>query len=305
MLSVQKLADCTGHRAAVYALAPGHDARHFLTGGGDGWIVQWNMDDPANGRLLASVEDRIFSMCRLPEENRLVVGNMTGGVHWLDLDHPSRTRNVQHHINKGVFDILAAGQWVFTAGGDGFLTRWDAATGRALESLQISGQALRSLSFSEEHGKLAVGASDCAIYVLDIQTLKLTETIPAAHGSSVFSVLWSPDGRRLLSGGRDALLKIWDAMRGYEMIQEIPAHWYTINNMVWSPDGGMLATASRDKTVKIWDADSLNLLKVVDSVRHSGHINSVNRLLWQTEGLVSGSDDRAAIVWQIERGKNV
>ena len=299
MLSIKKIATCTGHRAALYALAPGCDERHFLTGGGDGWLVEWNLDDPENGRLVASIEGRVFSLCRLPNQNRVVAGNMTGGVHWLDLDDPARTRNVQHHLNKGVFDILAVGPWVFTAGGDGLLTRWDAATGRAMESLQLSGQALRSLAFSEQRGELAVGASDRAIYVLDTQTFELKNTIHQAHGSSVFAVSWSPAGGWLVSGGRDALLKAWDSARGFALVQDLPAHWYTINNMARSPDGRWLATASRDKTVKIWDATTFALLKVLDSAKYEGHVNSVNRLLWLPAGLVSCSDDRTAKVWSI------
>lgn len=299
-IHIKKIATCGGHRAAIYALAPGRDERHFLTGGGDGWIVEWNMDDPENGKLVALIEDRVFSLCRLPGQNRLVAGNMTGGVHWIDLDAPTQTLNVQHHINKGVFDVLAVGQWVFTAGGDGLLTRWEAATGRTLESLQLSGLALRSLSYSEQRSELAVGASDHSIYVLDVQSFKIKKVICEAHSNSVFAVSWSPDSRRLVSGGRDAMLKIWDASDDFALGKALPAHLFTINNIAWSPDGRLLATASRDKTVKIWDAATFELLKVIDSMRVGGHVNSANRLLWLPDALVSCSDDRTAVIWSVE-----
>lgn len=299
-LHIKKIATCGGHRAAIYALAPGRNERHFLTGGGDGWIVEWNMDDPENGKLVASIEDRVFSLCRLPGPNRLVAGNMTGGVHWIDLDDPTQTLNVQHHSNKGVFEILSIGQSVFTVGGDGFVTRWDAATRRTAESLQLSGQALRALSYSEQRGELAIGASDHSIYVLDIQSFEVKKVIRGAHSNSVFAVSWSPDGLRLVSGGRDAMLKICDASDDFALGKALPAHLFTINNMAWSPDGRLLATASRDKTVKIWDAATFELLKVIDSMRAEGHLSSANRLLWLPDALVSCSDDWTAIIWSVE-----
>ncbi len=298
MLDVCQIGRCSGHRAAIYGLAPGRDAGHFLTGGGDGWLVEWNLAAPETGQLLANVgENRIFSLCRLPE-NRVVVGTMTGGVHWLDLDEPERTRNIQHHT-KGVFEILAVGPWVFTAGGDGCLTRWDAAAARPLETLKLSNQSLRCLAYAKTRGELAVGASDGAIYFLDFQTLALKGKIEAAHLPSVFALAWSTGEAKLWSGGRDAQLKVWDAEQGFALAKNISAHWYTLNNMVCSPDGRLVATASRDRTVKIWDEASAELLKVLDSQKLSGHTASVNRLLWLPGGLVSASDDRTALIWQI------
>jgi WD40 repeat protein len=104
----------------------------------------------------------------------------------------------------------------------------------------------------------------------------------------------------LLSGGRDAMLRVWDVERDFALHSEQPAHWFTVNHIVFSPDGQLFATASRDKTLKIWDATDFRLLKVVDTVRHGGHINSVNRLLWLPGCLVSCSDDRTAMLWQVE-----
>lgn len=289
---------CTGHRAAVYALAPGRDGRHVLSAGGDGWVAEWNLDDPETGRLIASVETQVFTLCPLPD-GRLLAGNMNGGLHWIDREAPERTRNIQHH-QKGVYDLLALGEQAYSAGGDGLLTRWSVAETRSLESLHLSNRALRSLAYSPARNELAAGASDNAIYRLDARTLDERHTQHAAHANSVFALAYSPDGRYLLSGGRDAMLRVWalDDASGMHPVSEQPAHWYTINHIVFSPDGSRFATASRDKTIKIWDATSFQLLKVLDLQRHNGHLNSVNRLLWLPGYLVSASDDRTVKIWE-------
>ena len=302
-MNIKKIHACTGHRAAIYALALGRDERHFLSAGGDGWVVEWNLDDPETGKVVANTETQIFSLCVLPEAGRMVAGNRNGGVDWIIRDHPEKTINVQHH-KKGVYDMLALGPYLFSAGGDGILTRWDIESARTIESLQLSGQALRTIAYAEKRQELAVGASDNNIYILDAETLALKTTILNAHNNSVFALAWSPDNKLLLSGGRDAWLRAWEsgAEGQFQLSAKNPlvaAHLFTLNHIVFSPDGNFFATASRDKTLKIWDAGTFELLKVVDTIRHGGHINSVNRLLWLPDCLVSASDDRSAMIWAI------
>jgi WD40 repeat protein len=304
-LDIIQQAQLLGHKASVYAVEM-QSVRSVLTGGGEGWIVAWDLDAPENGRLLATVETSIFSMRLLPERGLLLAGNRNGGLHWIDWHSKREWANVAHH-QKGVFDILwhnALG--LLTAGGDGRLTLWDVANARPMESLQLSRASLRCLACSPNDGTLAVGASDGNIYLLDA-SLNQKARIEGAHRPSVFTLAFVLDGQRLLSGGRDALLKAWDLAAGNACLNAQPAHLFTINHIALSPSGRLFATASRDKTLKIWNTASMELLKVVDVRKSSlleapmGHFNSVNRLLWVDEGcLVSVSDDRTALVWGIE-----
>ncbi|MBK8555145.1 MAG: WD40 repeat domain-containing protein [Lewinellaceae bacterium] len=291
---------CTGHNAALYALAQGANANQLLSAGGDGWIVAWDLDNPDQGKLLASVETQVFALANAPNFGWIAAGNMNGGVHWIDPVNPENTRNIQHH-KKGVYGILFLENFGFSIGGDGMLTRWDAEKAQTLESFHLSAKALRCLDYSPIRRELAIGSSDNQIYLLDADTLALRQTLPAAHQNSVFSICYSPDGRYLLSGGRDALLNVWDIENDLSLVSAQAAHLYTINHIAFSPNGALFATASRDRTVKIWDANNFQLKKVIDTVRHIGHINSVNRLLWAPEStLASASDDRTLKLWKFE-----
>ena len=301
MLHIQQIARYTGHRAALYALAPGRDDRHFLSAGGDGWITEWDIDAPEAGRVVANIETQVFSLCALDDPDRIVAGNMTGGLHWITRSKPDSTRNVQHHKNKGVYALRQHGEYVFSAGGDGVLTRWSAAAGHALESIQLSNQALRCMDISAQRREIAVGASDHSLYLLDLDTFAVKKILPKAHGNSVFAVAYAPDGQHLLTGGRDAMLRVWDISSDLALVKEQAAHWFTLNHLVFSPDGTLFATASRDKTIKIWDAQDFNLLKVLDVQRFGSHANSVNQLLWLPEGLLSCSDDRSVLRWFVKR----
>ncbi len=301
-MNVLKKAQLTGHRAAIFHLCSESNPRYFLSGAGDGWVVRWDLQAPDPGRLIAKVETQIFSLLKVREQNTVVAGNMNGGVHWIDLEDQAQNRNIAHHTN-GVFYLLQLDeQYVLSAGGDGMLTRWSIKERKTLESLQLSNRSLRCLDYSPLRLELAIGASDGNIYLLDARDLSLRQTIRGAHDKSVFTLRYHPDHQRLFSGGRDAHLRVWDLESKTSMISEQPAHWFTVNSIAVQPGGRWLATASRDKTIKVWDAQDYRLLKVLETVRDEGHVNSVNNLLWTgyEHQLVSASDDRSLIIWTVQ-----
>ena len=287
----------TGHNASVFALGASSRPGFVMSGSGEGWLVEWDLSNPETGRLCARVDRQIFSLLHLPGTSRVVAGNMDGGLHWVDLDDPSSTRNIAHH-QKGTFALLAVGDYLFSGGGDGRLTRWSISDARSEESLQLSFESIRALDYCPARNEIAVGAGDGNIYLLD-PNLNIQHTIHQAHQKTVFSLRYAPGGDYLLSGGRDAHLRAWNANDSWGKLTEQPAHWFTINDIAFHPTAPIFATASRDKTIKIWEAQSFQLLRVLDSIRYQGHINSVNCLHWDAETglLVSGSDDRTLILW--------
>ncbi len=158
------------------------------------------------------------------------------------------------------------------------------------------------MAYSSKRNELAIGASDHAIYLLDATTLEVKEQVQKAHDNSVFTVQYTPDQQRLISGGRDAHLKVWDLQPQPTLISDQSAHWFTINHIAIHPKEAIFATASRDKTFKIWDLNDFSLLKVIDKTKYDGHNHSVNRLFWSAynDYLISCSDDRTMIVWEID-----
>ena len=118
----------------------------------------------------------------------------------------------------------------------------------------------------------------------------------------MFTLHYTPDNNFLISGSRDARLKVWEVSSDYKQVAEVVAHLFAINHMAFSPSGKHFATGSMDKSIKIWVAKELKLLKVIDKARHAGHGTSVNKLLWTSfnDELVSASDDRTLSVWRLK-----
>jgi WD40 repeat protein len=119
------------------------------------------------------------------------------------------------------------------------------------------------------------------------------------HTHSVFSVVFSPDGRRLASASYDRTVKVWEAQTGQEQLT-LKGHPGAVTSVAFSPDGRRLASASYDRTVKVWDAQTGQeqlTLKV-----HRGAVTSV---VFSPDGrrLASASDDGTVKVWEAQTGQ--
>jgi WD40 repeat protein len=299
-IEIIKYAHLTGHAGAVYSLCRTNDANIFFSAGGDGMVIRWDMNCPDRAYLTARVQSNVFSTCMIAGRY-LLLGQMQGGIHVLDLDQKKEIRNIAFHRNA-VFDIQPADsdRMFFSAGGDGVLGVWRSDDFSLIKHIQISSKSIRAVIVDKPHERVYVGCSDHCIYVVDYDNLKILHRWEA-HRNSVFSLCLSPCGKYLLSGSRDAHLSVWLVEENYRHLHSQPAHLFTINHIVYSPDKGFFATAGRDKHVKIWDAANFKLLKVIDKEKFDGHVNSVNRLLWNEHYLISCSDDRSLMVWKISK----
>ena len=73
------------------------------------------------------------------------------------------------------------------------------------------------------------------------------------HIGTVDSVAYSPDGKRIVSGGVDKTVKVWDAATGQEALS-LKGHTGAVTSVAYSPDGKRIVSGCNDKTVKVWDA---------------------------------------------------
>lgn len=297
-VQIKKLHSLTGHRDAVYTVQPAAESREFFSGAGDGMIVRWSLEDPENGDLIAKLPNSVYALHYLRDSEILVAGHNYDGIHLLDWKNKKEVASL-NLTTAAIFDIQELDGHLFVGSGDGVITRVDLRNLAIPARKKASEKSARTIAVNSARGEIAVGFSDYSIRVYDADLSLKYEW--QAHENSVFSLRFTPDGKRLLSGSRDARLKAWDVESGYTKAEEVVAHLYAINHIEFSPDGKHFVTCSMDKSIKVWDAQTLTLLKVIDRARHAGHATSVNKLLWTDHHgqLVSASDDRSISVWQI------
>ena len=298
-IEVNKLKTLGGHQDCVYTLEKGHTPSHFFSSGADGVIALWDLNDPDNGRMIAKVESSVYALHYYAARNVLIIGKNFEGIHLIDMESRKEVGSIKLSL-AAIFDIKVVKDRIIVAFGDGFVRVLDLTTLQTLHEFQATEKSARTLAIYEEAGHLAVGYSDNKIRIYKLSDWSLLKEIDA-HKISVFTVRYSPDGRYLISGSRDAHLKVWEPAKDYELSQSIVAHMFAINHVEYSPDGKHFVTCSMDKSIKVWDASTFQLLKVIDKARHAGHGTSVNKLYWSSFNnlLVSASDDRSVSIWDI------
>ena len=298
-VSVKKLNTVGGHQDCVYVLERGPEPHQFFSAGADGVVALWDLNDMETGRMIAKVPSSVYALCYYPERNALIVGQNMDGLHIIDWENKKELGSIKLSASA-IFDIKVVKDRIIVAQGSGEVYILDIKTLEKLHVIRDSEMSARTLSVSPLNGHLAVGYSDHSVRIYKLKDWSLVHKIEA-HNNSVFSVRYSPDERFLISGSRDAKLKIWDVIDGYTLKESVAAHMYAINHIEFSPDSKHFVTCSMDKSIKVWDASTYQLLKVIDKARHAGHGTSVNKLLWSKHNnlLISASDDRSISIWDI------
>jgi WD40 repeat protein len=293
-LSIKKSSESRGHRSPIYAICH-YKPNQILTGGGEGWVACWDLGNPENGKLLATVTTSVFTLVYLAEQNMIVAGDRDGGLHWIDESGISYDVFAHH---KGVYGIYLFDNKLVTIGGDGYMSLWNIQTMKPIESYQFSNTALRSFLVDNEKNEILIGSSNGNIYVIDKMSYTEKRSFQA-HNGAVFSMAITPYDT-LLSGGKDALLKIH--RKGFvDVPDEIKAHWFAIYAISIHPSGFFFATVSRDKTIRLWSLPDVQPILTLDFKTFSGHTRSVNNMLWTDDGhkLISVGDDASMIVWEV------
>jgi eukaryotic-like serine/threonine-protein kinase len=114
----------------------------------------------------------------------------------------------------------------------------------------------------------------------------------------VESIRYSADGLHLAAGGRDGLIRIYDAS-SLEQVAAIESGQERVNDLAFSPDGRALATAGQDGTLRIWDLATSALRRTINA-----HAEPVRGIIYTADGglLVSCGLDKRIRLWAPENG---
>lgn len=145
---------------------------------------------------------------------------------------------------------------LFTSGRDNVIKLWEVASGRELKSLPNS----YPLGFSPDSkmfvstGGVFGGFTHFNINVLDITTGQELRVLKG-HTAAVWAVVFSPDGKMLVSSSDDRTIKVWDLATGRE-VKTLTGHAGPVGALAFSSDGRTLVSGGQDRTVKLWDVVS-------------------------------------------------
>lgn len=238
----------------IEALTISRDGQYLLTGdnGGSGSLIGgksslrlWNLAQGVQIFKLKYDSGKIISVAISPDNKYAITGIM------MSVSHPG-------YLNK-IKELSP-------------LQIWEIASGRIYKTYGFfkgfEGNEFNSVSFSND-GKYFLGADWASIYVFDAKTWNLTKTLPnegykpprgALPPYKSLVAAFSPDGKYVLSGGPDAIVRLWNLETGKEIKQfhghEAGSMYGGISSVEFSPDGKYAMTSAyQDGNVILWDIE--------------------------------------------------
>ncbi|KAI8904641.1 WD40-repeat-containing domain protein [Powellomyces hirtus] len=115
------------------------------------------------------------------------------------------------------------------------------------------------------------------------------------HQGEVYSCKFSPDGRRLASGGFDRMIYLWNAFGECTNYMAMKGHAGPVLEVQWSQDGKNIYSASTDKTAGVWDTTIGERVKKLKG--HTSFLNSIASTRRNSELVATGSDDSTVKLW--------
>ncbi|HLN29646.1 MAG TPA: hypothetical protein VK395_18010 [Gemmataceae bacterium] len=234
------------------------------------------------------------------------------------------------------------GRTIALCDGGGRLETWSAVSRQRLRILRQSGPSCSNLAFSPDGKRLAVGQADFTIRILNVEDGREQHKIdlalkPPRSYSELYGLLFSPDGRFLLTSESGVGTSLLEATTGKEIwhlgdyldtafspdgkilftadvnqrlvIRNSATgqalHTVTMEkNSSWiafAPDGSNLATCHADGSIELRDPRTLRRQKTL-----RGHIGEVFRAEFSASGKwLASCGDKTVRIWEVASGAQV
>ena len=212
--------------------------------------------------------------------------------------HPQRAAAHRGHAHSVDFSSDALS--LVTAGADGLVRIWDAASGQPRCTFTSGAREVNCARFAPDGRSIAAAESGAGVRLWDVASGRFTEFWQPDELSVVTCLAWSPDGNRLAAAGTPGTVTVvWDRGTGDRTVWPL-GHTDEVNALAWSPDGRLLASGSSDATVSLFDVERSSIrhrLKIEETHVRSVCFSADNR--W----LATSGAHRLVKVWDLSNAR--
>ena len=141
----------------------------------------------------------------------------------------------------------------------------------------------------------------CPLPTAPASTIGSAERSPAGHEGIVRAVAVTPDGRRLVSGGDDHTIRIWNVASG-KLERTLEGHTDSVRAVAITPDGRRIVSGGTYDAVRVWDLASG---KFVHTIAGQSGYRAVYSVAVSPDGrrVIWGGAGAAVQVWDLASGR--
>jgi WD40 repeat protein len=287
------------HTSEVMSFSFSPDGKTLATGSVDRTVKLWNIATGRPQRTILGHGAWVSSVDWSADGRYLLSGDRNGLIKLWDIDAketPVWPEQKAISVSATGFtpenELLAIGRAI-----DGDLKLWNLSDGRVMSDLGTA-KTITSAAFSNDAALVAAAVTP-QIRIYSVATGRLISSLEAS-GVDVYSLEFSPDGTKLLSGDRQGNVIISEVTSGRAKVQLNGGNMYY--RAVFSPDGKQIASADQDGQVRIWDVASARIDKTL-----IGHTGVVKLISFSPDGrlVVTAAEDNTVRLWDVASGKEL
>ena len=287
------------HSNEVTSLSFSPDGKILATGSLDRTLKLWDVSTGRHLRTILGHGGWLTSVHWSPDGRYLLSSDSDGVIKMWDMqatEMPVWPDEKAAAVSATGFtpqnELIAIG-----LGTDEKLKLWNLSNGKILADLGPV-KTITSAAFSKD-ATLVAAAVPAEVRIYSVTTGKLVSTFADPVGE-IYSLEFSPDGTKLLSGSRKRNVIISEVSTGrtYASLDSGNTHY----RAVFSPDGKKIASADKDGTIRLWDVGLTAIEKTL-----SGHEAAVKLLCFSPDNrmLASAADDNTVRVWDLATGQEL
>jgi len=248
-----------GHSSYIYFVSFSPDGTYVVSSSNDNTIRLW---DVQSGREIRRIDNALYprSVAFGPDGNMLfgdAIGNLT-----IWNRHTGVVKKLQAASGAGGIRAAAfiqGGKYILAAGKLGFIVV-DPQTDQVARRFGMKKQSSYDnipIVFTKD-GRYALEGRFNEMILWDTETGNEIRTFKA-NMNTVNSVAFSPDGRYILSGSANYMLKLWETDTGkevrsiYHYRRYIYGARYGVTSVAFSSDGRRALAGYKNGAIRVWD----------------------------------------------------
>lgn len=246
------------HEGDVRSVTFSPDGQTMATGSEDGTARLWNVSSGEELFRMANMKT-VWDLAFSPDGSRLAGGGSDSYAYIWRISDGKELHRIKHPLSRVERVVFSpSGEYLVTVNGDDYagvakeeaVRLWDTDTAKEIATIGQGKTA--DVAFSPDGEYLATAPdsySDSSVHLWDTATLK--EIARFEHNPpGMLGLAFSPDGRYLVSTGRDNTARLWALPGGDEVFHV--NHQNRVITSAFSADSAYLITGSQDGTSRVW-----------------------------------------------------